>query len=107
MTITDTRFGGELITDKGKIFKFDDIRCMAAYLDNNRETKFSHTLVIDFESPNTFLEAGKASYVTSPELKSPMGSQTAAFKSKEAAASFSKGKQATVTDWAGILKQMK
>ena len=107
MTITDTRFGGELITEKGKTFKFDDLRCMAAYLDNNINTKFSHTLVIDFEKPNTFIEAASASYVTSAELKSPMGSQTAAFKNLEAASAFSKGKQTSITDLAGILKQLK
>ena len=28
MTLMDKKFGGELVTGKGKVYKFDDVNCM-------------------------------------------------------------------------------
>jgi copper chaperone NosL len=33
MTIMDPRFGGEIVTKKGKIYKFDDAHCVAVFLE--------------------------------------------------------------------------
>lgn len=105
MSITDTRFGGELITKKGKIFKFDDLHCMISFLKTGTESDntLSQKLTINFEKPNTFLEVDKAVFVISPELKSPMGSHTAGFETQAAAAQFSKGKEAEITGWKNLL----
>nr|WP_246229479.1 hypothetical protein [Mucilaginibacter humi] len=35
MTIMDKRFSSELVTAKGKVFKFDAAECMTAYLKEN------------------------------------------------------------------------
>lgn len=101
MNITDTRFGGELITKKGKIFKFDDLHCMISFLKAGTETdnSLSQKLTINFEKPNSFLEVDKAVFVTSPELKSPMGSHTAGFETQAAATQFCRGKQAEISNW--------
>lgn len=32
MGIVDPKYGGEVITKKGKVFKFDDLICMARFL---------------------------------------------------------------------------
>ncbi|HLV52270.1 MAG TPA: hypothetical protein VKY44_10000, partial [Flavobacterium sp.] len=32
MNISDVRYGAELITQKGKIYKFDDMYCMKTFL---------------------------------------------------------------------------
>ncbi|MBN8675533.1 MAG: nitrous oxide reductase accessory protein NosL [Chitinophagales bacterium] len=105
MSITDTRFGGELITKKGKIFKFDDLHCMISFLKAGTETdnNLSQKLTINFEKPNTFLDVDKAVFVISPELKSPMGSHTAGFETQASATQFSKGKQAEITNWKNLL----
>lgn len=105
MSITDTRFGGELITKKGKIFKFDDLHCMISFLKAGSESdnSLSQKLTINFKKPNTFLEVDKAVFVISPELKSPMGSHTAGFETQAIATQFSKGKQAEITDWKNLL----
>lgn len=105
MTITDTRFGGELVTKKGKIYKFDDLHCMAEYLTADKETAFSHSLTIDFEKPNTFLDTDKANFVISEHLKSPMGSNTAAFQTKESAQTI--GKSSEVMTWTQLLEKLK
>lgn len=110
MTITDTRYGGQLITKKGKQFNFDDLSCMAGFLKSGAEEpgNISKTLTVLFEKPNTFLEVEKASFVVSPFLKSPMGSHTAAFDSKNAAEAFAKDKQqAVIYNWQQWLQSIR
>ncbi|MBK6827600.1 MAG: hypothetical protein IPG86_12340, partial [Chitinophagaceae bacterium] len=53
MGITDTRFGGELITKKGKMYKFDDLICLARFLNQGGETadNISKTYTVLFDRP--------------------------------------------------------
>ena len=105
MGITDTRFGGEIITKKGKLYKFDDLHCMISFLKTGGEVRtmedenIARKLTINFEKPNEFVDISTASFVTSPELKSPMSSNTAGFTDKDAAENYSKGKTAVLITW--------
>jgi copper chaperone NosL len=110
MGITDTRFGGQLITKKGKVFKFDDISCLANFLNagGEEQSNISKTLTVLFEKPNEFLDVNKASFVISPDIKSPMASNIAAFSNKPGAENFAKGKQqASVINWQQVLEKLK
>jgi copper chaperone NosL len=85
MTLMDKKFGAELVTKKGKVYKFDDVNCMLQFYNSGKVTpgEFSYKLVVDFSQPETLIEAGNAFYLKSPEIKSPMASQIAAFEKKE------------------------
>lgn len=110
MGITDTRFGGELITKKGKVFKFDDLVCLANFVNAGGEDKenISKTLTVLFEKPNEFIDVNKAAFVVSAELKSPMGSNTAGFSNKTAAENFIKSRSdASIINWQQILNKSK
>jgi copper chaperone NosL len=107
MTITDTRFGGELVTTKGKIYKFDDLQCMTAYIGTGKEKKFSHSLIINFEKPNTFIDADKARFVTLPELRSPMGSNTAGFENAAAAKAYIQEPDIDICNWDALFNLLK
>jgi copper chaperone NosL len=87
MTIMDAKFGGEIITKKGRIYKFDDAHCLANFIKSNtiKKEEIAQTVFINFEKPNTFLPAGTAVFVVSPQLKSPMNSNAAAFENEKAA----------------------
>lgn len=109
MSISDTRYGGELVTSKGKIYKFDDLHCFAAFLNSDAvpEKDRANILAIDFEKPNTFLNAYDAVFVQAPEdLKSPMGSNAAAFASKDAAEQFLKDKKGETINWAALERRL-
>ncbi|MEX2234325.1 MAG: nitrous oxide reductase accessory protein NosL [Cyclobacteriaceae bacterium] len=85
MTLMDKKFGAELVSKKGKVYKFDDVNCMLTFY-NSEEIKpeeFAHRLVIDFSQPATLIEATDAFYLKSQGVKSPMASQIAAFQQKE------------------------
>ena len=101
MGITDTRFGGEVLTKKGKVYKFDDLHCMISFLkeDAEEEKNISGKVVIDFEKPNQFVGAATTSFVVSPELKSPMGSNAAGFVSKKKAEDYVKNNQGEILSW--------
>lgn len=85
MTLIDKKFGAELVSKKGKVFKFDDVNCMLTFYNSGemRSDEFLHRLVIDFSQPEKLVNATDAFYIKSPEIKSPMASQIAAFEQKE------------------------
>ena len=85
MTIVDPKFGGEVLTKKGKVYKFDDPACMIHFLKSGslKETDISLKLLVNFQKQNDFIDVNKAILLVSPELKTPMGGDAAAFVSKE------------------------
>lgn len=87
MIISDQRYGTELITTKGKIYKFDSIECLAAYLiEDKKDAKNLQSIwTIDFKYPEKFIDAKEAWYLHSDLLKSPMGLNLSSFTDKNAA----------------------
>lgn len=109
MGIIDARFGGEVITSKGKIYKFDDVICMARYLKSGvlTEKEIKQTVTINFEKQNEFIDVSKAFFLISPELKSPMGSNAAAFTSKEEAKKLNSSNSGIIISWQEFYNRIK
>jgi copper chaperone NosL len=84
MTILDQRFGGEVITQKGMVYKFDDIHCISSFLksDDSEKTKGADIYLLDYNTPAKFVKSGESFLLRSNELHSPMGSNTAAFSAE-------------------------
>jgi copper chaperone NosL len=101
MTIMDPKFGGEIITKKGKIYKFDDAHCLVNFMKGGtvKEADVAQTVFIDYENDHSFLDVKTSYFVTSDGLKSPMNSNTAAFSSKEKANEKAKQTNGIVKDW--------
>ncbi|MDP9048272.1 MAG: hypothetical protein M3N14_09060, partial [Bacteroidota bacterium] len=61
----DKRFAAEIITEKGKVFKFDDFGCLLTYVKNkNLHTDSALIFVADFNHPEgAFLDARQAVYI--------------------------------------------
>ncbi|MDZ7805573.1 MAG: nitrous oxide reductase accessory protein NosL [Gracilimonas sp.] len=86
MMITDEQFAAQLVTEKGKAYKFDAIECMAVYHRQNKdELSGSRLWVSNYNDPGTWLDAFEAQYVKSEVIKSPMGESLLALPTKEAA----------------------
>ena len=110
MTIMDNRFAAELITAKGKLFKFDASECMAAFLKENQEVASdakSVFLVCDFTRPGEFADARKSFFLRDSSLSSPMGGNLAAFISRPAADAAKKDKSAQIYNWSLLVNQSK
>lgn len=87
MTIADKSFGSELITQKGKVLKYDSIECLAAadMAFASKSQDIHSRWVTDFGKPNQFLDANKAWIVLAERQKSPMGIGLVAVSTEESA----------------------
>ncbi|NOZ45966.1 MAG: hypothetical protein GXO79_04205 [Chlorobi bacterium] len=84
MTIVDNQHAAELVTTKGKVYKFDAIECMINYLHENAiEYKFK--MINDYSIPGKLINAESAVYIISKNIPSPMGAFLSAFESKDSA----------------------
>ncbi|MBX3239404.1 MAG: nitrous oxide reductase accessory protein NosL [Chitinophagaceae bacterium] len=103
MKISDGRFGAELITEKGRIYKFDDLNCMVGFCDEQPKGSIKSHYINDYSKDNDLIDATTAWYVYSENLKSPMGGNTAAFASKEEALKAAAG---PVLNWSEIVSNV-
>ncbi len=109
MTISDKKFGAEIVNDKGKAYKFDAAECMIKYLNSETTDENNYMLlVIDYNQPETLIDAKSAAYIVSPLIKSPMGEDLAAFKSKkDAEEELNKIKNGNIYTWDEIKNKLK
>lgn len=85
MTIVDRQHASQIVTQKGRSYKFDAIECMINYDREYLDQPAAMYLVSDFKMPGELIDATKAGYLISPEISSPMGANLSGFKSEDAA----------------------
>jgi copper chaperone NosL len=85
MTMMDPKFGAEIVTKKGKVYKFDDVNCMLGFYHSDFEEQkhIKHLLVVNFAQPSQFIDATNSWYLKSDSIRSPMASGIAAFATDE------------------------
>lgn len=85
MTLMDNKFGAEILTSKGKIYKFDDVNCLLRFYNSGAvpTEDVKGILIVDFSKPEKLIDATNAFYVRSESIKSPMASNVAAFGTSE------------------------
>lgn len=106
MTIVDRQHAAELVTKKGRVYKFDAIECMLNYLDNDgTQAAFAHLLVNDYFAPGRLLSAQAAYYLISEAVPSPMGAYLSGFAQEQAARDLQQEKGGTVYNWENLLKE--
>ncbi|MBX7108712.1 MAG: nitrous oxide reductase accessory protein NosL [Chitinophagales bacterium] len=81
MTIMDAKFAGELITQKGKVLRFDDMHCVLAYMQSGalHNQKIAGIYVTDFSGGHPFVNVEQAYFLSNSKLQSPMNGNVAAF----------------------------
>lgn len=105
MTLTDKRFGAEIITNTNKVYKFDDVNCLAGYLFANKEmeSKVKGIYFINFNHEGDFIAGETSFYLQSDEIQSPMGSGIAVFASQGELSEMQKHfSNSTPTSWEKI-----
>ena len=107
MTIVDRSFGAELVTTKGKKFKFYSIECLAAFEITGAmdETNILSMWVTEAANPETFVKTTEASFIFSKDIKSPMSVGLIAYKSKQTADSLAASSlSGTIVNWEQLTK---
>lgn len=83
MTIVDRQHAAQIVTVKGKSYKYDAIECMLNDYRKWKRPEVAHFLVSDYSSPGELTNAITAHYLISEEIPSPMGEFLTAFAEKE------------------------
>jgi copper chaperone NosL len=87
MTISDQRFGAELLTAKGKRYAFDSIECLASFALAQKEVPRG-VWVSDYNRPGTLVAADSAEFRRlSRATGSPMGKGLVATRRGDTASS--------------------
>jgi copper chaperone NosL len=80
MTIVDRQHAAQLVTVKGKAYKYDAIECMMNDLKRWDLPDIAHYLVTDYSNPGVLTNAITADFLISEEIPSPMGEFLTAFE---------------------------
>lgn len=106
MTISDPRFGAELVTVRGKMYTFDSVECLASYYlaQDSTARAGASVWVTDFQHPNTFIPAERAHYVFgAARAHSPMGRGLLALAPHADVAGAAREFQGVVMSWTQLL----
>lgn len=99
MTIMEENFAGEAVTPKGKIYKYDDLKCLLIDKDaRSKKLDGSAYYIANYFNGPEFLELSKAVLVEAPSLKSPMAGNVAAIKTKQEAEKLAEEKEGQIVD---------
>jgi copper chaperone NosL len=104
MTISDIRFGAEIITEKGKIFKFDDPQCAISFLNSKSDHSFKvrEIYFTDFSDKHNLIESKKTFFLKSEALKAPMGGNFICFTNLDSLKQVMKEYPGSIAYWNDI-----
>ena len=104
MSISDERFGGQLITRKGKLYVFDSVECLASfYVQQSEAAELSKVWVADYASPGEWIPAASALFARSEAHPSPMGLNLVSFSSKAEGAAVPRELRDSAMSWPQVL----
>lgn len=110
MSVVEDRYACEIVTDKGKVFKFDDLSCMIRFMvrENIDKKDMAHVVVNDFSHPHGFLDVDLAVFLSGSRFTGPMNGDVAAFKTMEAAEEVRlEDPGVTLLNWEDVIKKFK
>ena len=107
MTIVDHQYASELVTAKGKVYKYDAIECLINDLKRRDSTEVGLLLVNDYGNPGELFSATSATFLISEGVPSPMGAFLSAFASKTTAEEVKSDKGGELYSWQEVQKKIK
>jgi copper chaperone NosL len=90
MTIIDKKFAVEILSVKGKVFKFDELMCAKQFVDDGKigTKQIKDIYVNNFNKPGEFIQLYESFVASGELLNSPMGGKMATFATEQEAAQF-------------------
>lgn len=108
MTIVDPKWGAELMTTKGKVYKFDVVECMIAYWQSFLKPEdVKHFWVVNFTKPKEFIEATNAKYIRTLQYPSPMGLNSLAIESLADTTKLNLLPGCEILEWKDVIEKAK
>lgn len=86
MIISEEQFSSQYVLKDGEVRKFDDLGCMLHYISHGEpgekeKSEITNYYVKDYSSGD-WIDGGSAYYVSSEDIKTPMGYGVVAFKNQ-------------------------
>ena len=107
MTIVDQQHAAQLVTEKGRVYKYDAIECMMNELNNWNRPTVKYYLVADFTNPGELTDATQAMFLISERLPSPMGGNLTAFKEEQSGNKMLDSVGGESLYWDGLMERYK
>ena len=106
MSVSDTRFGGEIQTEAGRLQTFDAIECLASfYIDASTRGDVRGVWVADYAS-SRLIPADSAVFLRGSRLRSPMGRSLVAFAHSADIAALVAEHSGNVLRWGDVVTLM-
>lgn len=103
MTIVDKVHAAEVVTLKGKIYKFDASECMVNFMEDFDTSQIKLYLSNNYTQPEELIDATQATFLISENIPSPMGAFLSAFKNKADAEKTQSEKGGELYTWDALL----
>ncbi|TWO32222.1 hypothetical protein E1J38_010385 [Seonamhaeicola sediminis] len=107
MTIVDKIHAAEVVTKKGKVYKFDATECMINFMDEFDTSTIKLYLSNNYLEPEALIDATESTFLISENIPSPMGAFLSAFKTKAEAETKQSEKGGTLYSWEELLAHFK
>ncbi|WP_020532853.1 nitrous oxide reductase accessory protein NosL [Flexithrix dorotheae] len=106
MKIVDNRYGAELVTQKGKIYKFDAVECLIHFYKEEESIKqqTKYLLATSFNAPGTLQNIEGMNFLRTKALPSPMGMFLTAFSNTVTANEFKDNHGGDVYTWESLME---
>ncbi|MBS1947394.1 MAG: nitrous oxide reductase accessory protein NosL [Bacteroidetes bacterium] len=106
MMVTDLRYCSEIVTKKGKTYKFDDPHCLMSFLHASevKQGEIRDIYFADFTDNRHFIKAGEAVFFQSDSLATPMNGNIAAFTNTQTLQQAMKNHDGKILHWNDINK---
>lgn len=107
MKIVERTHAAQLVTNKGKNYKFDATECMIRFLASEvKEEDMAHILSANYLDPGNLIDATKATYIISENIPSPMGAFLSTLNTREEAEQLQKEHGGELYSWEMVKKQI-
>ena len=107
MTIVDKLHAAEIVTEKGKIYKFDATECMINFIKEFDHSQIKLYLSNNYNNPESLIDATQATFLISKNIPSPMGAFLSAFETRKEASNIQSKKEGQLYSWKELLAKLK
>ena len=106
MTIVDKVHAAEVVTTKGKVYKFDATECMINFMNEFDTSNIELYLSNNYTQPEALIDAKTATFLISENVPSPMGAYLSAFEHHKDAKQVQDAKGGKLYNWNELLKHL-
>ena len=106
MVIVDPQFGGELVTQKGRIYKFDSLSCLLNYYENMNETP-AQIFAVDYLHSGALIDVHAAHFMIAEQIHGPMGPTPIASTDLAGLQTLVEKIKGEITNWSKIVTSIK